>query len=69
MAQNSGTDQLMKSNRGLSVAGIIIPAVFAMEKPAQAFSFRGLPLSHEPVSFLIVGLVLAVLPMIRKKRS
>jgi hypothetical protein len=59
----------MKSNRVLRAGGIVLLAAFATGTLAQASPLIRAQLSPEPVSFLIVGLVLAVLPMIRKKRS
>jgi hypothetical protein len=78
MAQNGGTGELMKSNRSLGVGGIVLMVAFAMGASAQAapggspgtcpVSYALVP-SPEPATFVLVGLILAVLPLIRKRRS
>ena len=72
MAQNSGTDELMKSN-------IVLLAAFAMGTSAQASTLHGFGTSGisyslaaalpEPATFVLVGFALVVLPLIRKRRG
>jgi hypothetical protein len=71
MAQDSETGELMKSNRVMGVGGLILPAVFAMGTAARASVTTG-PGMDGASSFaapVLAGLVLAILPLIRKRRS
>ena len=61
----------MKSNRVLSFGGIVLMAAFVMGTSAQASPLNAVALSAlpEPATFVLVALILAVLPFIRKSAA